>query len=165
MSSPPARQLSSDLEELPPGLQNRLVLFRLLITIGGRLQARMDGQLADLGITTQQATFLHLASTAQRPPSLGEVAQVMGSTHQNARQLAEALVRKGLLEIVVDPRDRRVRRMVPTPKSAELWAARNPTEHAQVASWFAALDDAQVEQALALLQPLALGLCPPRPRP
>ncbi len=79
-------------------------------------------------------------------------------THQNVRQLVDALVRKGFLELQPDPADRRARRLVPTERHHAFWRDRNPADFGRVAEWTAALDDAEVGATVDALMRLYLGL-------
>lgn len=126
-------------------------LFRLLVTLGLRMRTRMDLRLAEVGLSTQQATVLTLVESAPEPPTLGDVARQLGTSHQNVRQLVDVLVRKGLLEVVADPRDRRARRLRSTAEVARVFDAREADDHAEVRRWLGALSDAEMEQAVGLL--------------
>ena len=75
-------------------------------------------------------------------------------THQNVKQIAVALQRKGLLEIRVDEQDRRARRLFLTRRHHRFWRDRNPGDYAAVQAWMAAWSDDEVRQALQLLRRL-----------
>lgn len=126
-------------------------LFRLLVTLGLRMRTQMDQRLAEIGLSTQQATVLTLVGSAPEPPLLGEVARQMGTSHQNVRQLVDVLVRKGLIEVVLDPRDRRARRLRSTAEVSRLFESREAEDHAEVRRWLGALSDAEMELAVSLL--------------
>ena len=133
----------------PPHIE----LFRLALVLGLQLRARMDHRLSAIGLTTQQAAVLTLAERSPGP-TLGEVAAVLGTSHQNARQISDALARKGLVEVQVDAVDRRVRRVVATAAVAELFAGREDADHAAVREWFGTLSDEEIVAAVALLRRL-----------
>ena len=84
--------------------------FRLILFCGQRLRTLLDERLREAGLTTQQGVMLSIVRTSALP-SLGEVAMAMATSHQNAKQIASVLERKGLLEIVPDKSDRRTRRL------------------------------------------------------
>lgn len=129
----------------------RVELFRSVVAIGMRMRSAMDRRLAPAGLTTQQAAVLTIAEGFPSPPTLGDVSRILGTSHQNTRQIADALVRKGLLEITVDEHDRRARRLVPTATIATVFADRDADDRAAVAGWTRALSDDEVEIAVALL--------------
>jgi DNA-binding MarR family transcriptional regulator len=126
-------------------------LFRSVVALGMRMRAAMDRRLAEVGLTTQQAAVLTIAEGFGEAPTLGDVSRILGTSHQNTRQIADALVRKGLLEIRVDTRDRRVRRLVPTDAVAEVFGERDASDREAVRRWTRALSDADARRAASLL--------------
>jgi DNA-binding MarR family transcriptional regulator len=84
-----------------------------------------------------------------------EAARLLGMSHQNVKQLAVALERKGFLGIVPDEKDARSKRMQTTKKHRKFWAKRNPEDHACVAEWLAGLD---AEEQATLVKLLAKAL-------
>jgi DNA-binding MarR family transcriptional regulator len=129
----------------------RVLLFRLLMSTSAELRTRMDRQLADSGLTTQQAMLLQVLQGQGEPPTLKQLAGQLAMSHQNLKQIASALERKGLLAIVPDPADGRVRRLQLSAEHHRLWQRRNPQDHAQVEQWTAALSLVEVK---ALVQGL-----------
>ena len=111
----------------------------------------MDQRLLPSGLTTQQAALLTIIETAGRPPTMTEAARALAMSHQNVKQLAVALERKGFLEIVPDERDARSKRMETTKKHRQFWAKRNPQDHACVAQWLGELDEAETATLARLL--------------
>lgn len=133
--------------ELPPAT----AVFRLILALSMDLRSRMDARLAEIGLTTQQAAVLTFVETAPTPPAQGDVARFLGTTHQNARQVLDSLVRKGLVAIDPDPTDRRVRRVRCTSSVAATFAERDAADHAAVRGWLDALTDDELRQVGALL--------------
>lgn len=119
----------------------RLSVVRLVLVLGQHLRTFIDRQLADDGLTTQQAAVLGVVRNLGAP-SLGEIARALGTSHQNAKQVAEPLVRKGFLRWTEDPADARKKRLATTAKNTRHWARRNPTDHAEVLALLADLDAA-----------------------
>jgi len=124
--------------------------FRLTIALALQLRTLMDRQLADSGVTTQQAALLTVVDLLGRP-ALTEAARALAMTHQNVKQLALVLERKGLLEILPDANDSRSKRLVTTRRHKAFWARRNADDHASVAQWFAGMKQAEVVQLVKLL--------------
>jgi DNA-binding MarR family transcriptional regulator len=122
----------------------RIRTFRLIVLTAQELRTRMDQLLKSDGLTTQQAALITVVDLLGTP-SLSEAAAAFGTTHQNARQLADALQRKGFLRITADAADARVRRLAVTDRSRKYWRQRSAADQQQVADWFADLthDEAQ----------------------
>lgn len=158
MSSTQATLLETDLEGVTAPVRTRIMLFRILIGLGGRLRTLMDRRLEAAGITTQQAACLMIAGAAETPLSQGEIARVLGVSHQNVRQLITALERKGLVHIEADPKDRRTKRIRTAKAAKKLFARRNAADYEVVAGWFGALDDKGADELLRLLRRVARAL-------
>jgi DNA-binding MarR family transcriptional regulator len=146
------------LSALPEPDAQRVLLFRLLLANALELRTRMDRLLADSGLTTQQAMLLHFLTAEPTPPTLTQFAHQLAMSHQNLKQIATALERKGLLEIVVDDHDRRVRRLRLTGAHEALWQQRDPDDFAQVAAWTDVLSDVEVRTTVAALDTLHYSL-------
>lgn len=133
------------------GLEPSVQLFRLVLTLATHLRTRMDQRLAEIGLTTQQAGVLTFVEGCERPPTLGETARSLGTSHQNARQVVAALERKGMIEVGPDPVDGRVRRLAVTGRVAEVFAERDLTDHHEIARWLAPLDEDEQRLAVSML--------------
>jgi DNA-binding MarR family transcriptional regulator len=154
-------------ERLGRDRATRIRTFRLILVLAQRLRALMDQRLRPDGLTTQQAALITVVD-AFGTPSLKQVAAALSTTHQNAKQIAVALERKGFLEIAPDPADRRVRRLATTAKSRDYWSRRSPDDHELVLDWFAALSEPEVELLFELLlrvEARARGAAGPQARP
>jgi DNA-binding MarR family transcriptional regulator len=89
-------------------------IFGELFLLSNRLQAAGDRVLSG-EITISQ--WLLLMAVLQFPylsPTIGETADIMGSSRQNVKKLALNLRQRGFLEIQRDPEDHRVYRLVLT---------------------------------------------------
>lgn len=133
---------------------DRVRAFRLLMVAGIRLRGLLDRALAPAGLTAQQGAMASWIEAQPAPPTLSGVAAGLGMTHQNVKQIAVALERKGLLEIRVDENDRRSRRLVLTPAHRLFWQERNPDDLTTVQDWVAVWTDEEVRQMLVLLRRL-----------
>lgn len=150
--------LNLGLGALPQELAERVRLFRLLVFSGGLLRQRLDRELAETGLTTQQGSLLQWIETQGEPPTISAAAAGLSMTHQNVKQIASALDRKGFLEIVVDPSDRRARRLVLTAKHRRFWKRRNPHDYTKVAGWTSTWSDDEVSAVVDLLSRLCRDL-------
>jgi len=148
--------LDLGLDALPTARADRVRLFRLVLATAARLRAALDRALASSGITTQQAALLQCVQAQPEAPSMSVVALAMSMTHQNVKQIALALQRKGFIDIVVDEADRRTRRLVLTAHHHRFWARRNPQDFSAVEGLTAGLGDAEVRTLVRLLARLDL---------
>jgi len=123
---------------------------RAIVVLAAQLRVRIDRQLAGDGLTSQQAAVMTVVRAAGRP-SFREVARTLGTSPQNVRQLVDVLVRKRFARVIDDPSDRRVKRLVATPKNARYWSARDDSDHAELLALFDDLDTAEVERTVGSL--------------
>lgn len=146
--------LDLGLDALPTPRAQRIRLFRVLMATSAQLRGRLDRELAASGITSQQAAMLQMIEAQNEAPTISAVAQTLGMTHQNVKQIAAALERKGFLDIVVDTADRRARRLQLTAHHHRFWKARNPSDFSSVEAWTSELTDAEVATVVRLLNRL-----------
>jgi DNA-binding MarR family transcriptional regulator len=131
----------------------RVRTFRLIVIVAQELRTLMDQLLRADGLTTQQAAMITVVDLLGAP-SLSQAATALGTTHQNARQLADALERKGFLHISTDGADARVRRLSTTAKSESYWRHRSAADQQQVLDWFGDLTPAEATTLFELLAKL-----------
>lgn len=103
-------------------LEQQRFIFGSLFLIPNKLQVFVDRSLAKHDLTAKQ-WFLTamIEKLGQASPTLMEVAEAMGSSHQNVKQIALKLQEKEFLVLEKDPKDRRITRLRLTEKSATFW--------------------------------------------
>jgi DNA-binding MarR family transcriptional regulator len=103
-------------------LDKQEFIFGAIFDMANKLQVLGDRHLGQDGMTTKQWFLtLIIEQFGDHPPTLGEVTQKMGSSHQNVKQLALKLEKKGFLSIEKDLHDSRVLRLRLTPESRAFW--------------------------------------------
>lgn len=148
----------TDEERLTAGpAADAVACFRLMSFASQRLRQLMDQRLKEDGLTSQQGFLQTIVRTLGRP-TLGQVAAAMSTTHQNAKQVALVLERKGMLRIVADNQDARVKRLEATEAGAAGWSDRDAGDYAAIAGWFAALSGDEQRLLAQLLSRLAVSL-------
>ncbi|SDY24809.1 DNA-binding transcriptional regulator, MarR family [Evansella caseinilytica] len=103
-------------------MEHQQYIFGGLFILANKLQIHGDKFLAADGITLRQ--WLLTAVILQfndGHPTLSEVANQMGTSHQNVRQLANKLQERGFLMIEKDEKDARAIRLKLTEKSVDFW--------------------------------------------
>lgn len=102
-------------EELLKGYDDKRALFGLFFAFGNRLQAAGDTFYEE--ITCKQFFLLICLGLFQKaPPTLKELADVMGSSHQNVKQIVNKLVQNGFVRTFSDEKDKRKIRVMMTGK-------------------------------------------------
>lgn len=83
------------------------------------LARRYDEALRPLGLTSGQFSLL-MSLNRPEPPSIGAVSSVLAMDRTTITANIKPLQRKGLLEVTVDPADRRSRRLLLTEAGRDL---------------------------------------------
>ena len=97
-----------DFEKMDP----RFVAFVNIFICANRLQAIMDSGFED--ITAKQWLAVMMIDAFEEPPTLKQISDMSGVTHQSMRQIVDRLIDKGFLEVVPDKKDKRAIRLVKT---------------------------------------------------
>lgn len=143
-------KLQADELEAAGGAADAVRCFRLMSLASQRLRYLLDQRLRDEGLTMQQGFLLSFVR-AHRNPTLGEAARSLATSHQNAKQIALAVARKGLIRIVDDDNDRRARRLIATKTGQRGWHRRNADDFAAIGQWFDALSRSEQRKLAAML--------------
>lgn len=150
----PFIDLTSEERQAAGSATDAVLCFRLISFAGQRLRYLLDQRLREDGLTSQQGFLLTVVRMRDRP-TLGETAAVMSTTHQNAKQIALALERKGMLKIVADRDDARIRRLEATEAGKRGWRSRDAEDYAAIGKWFATLSRDEQRMLSRLLSRLA----------
>lgn len=104
-------------------VDNNSFVYGSIFLLGNKIQTMMDRELQIFDVTSRQ-WFLSIALVTffEEPPTLKELAKMMGTSHQNVKTIAEKLALKGLVKISKDKKDKRALRISLTAKSIEFWA-------------------------------------------
>jgi DNA-binding MarR family transcriptional regulator len=125
--------------------EQRKFIFGAVLDMANKLQVIGDRYLGLAGMTTKQWLLtVVIEQCGDTPPTLGEVARRMGTSHQNAKQIALKLRNKGFLNIEKDPHDGRTLRLALTPKCHEFWDARTDQDNQFIADLFTGLGEEEI---------------------
>ena len=87
-------------------------LLGLLSAFDNRYQAAADAFFKE--ITWKQFFAIICINLCKEPPTINELSEVMGSSHQNVKQILLKLEKKGFVAFVTDDSDRRKQRILVT---------------------------------------------------
>ncbi len=140
-----------DRDELLVGMDNERILFGLFFAFGNRLQAAGDTFYDE--ITCKQFFLLICLSLFQdEAPTVNQLSEVMGSSHQNVKQLINKLEEKGFLQTVSDQMDKRKMRIIQTDKMAELKVKYEKQELAFMEQLYHGLTPQQIASTLQVIK-------------
>ncbi|MBO5114106.1 MAG: MarR family transcriptional regulator [Lachnospiraceae bacterium] len=97
-------------------------LIGLLSAFENRFQTVADSFFEE--ITWKQFFAIICINLCRESPTINELSEVMGSSHQNVKQILLKLEKKGFVEMIADEKDRRKQRIV-TTKKCEDFCQRN----------------------------------------
>ena len=97
-------------------------LIGLLSAFENRFQAVADSFFEE--ITWKQFFAIICINLCRESPTINELSEVIGSSHQNVKQILLKLEKKGFVEMIADEKDRRKQRIV-TTKKCEDFCQRN----------------------------------------
>lgn len=139
--------------------QCQRMIFGNLFYIPNRLQVIIDEGLTPYGLTAKQWFLMAVIDEYfDNPPTLTEVAEKMGTTRQNVKQLALRLEEKGFLAIDKDPDDRRALRLSLTAKCHEFWENRQQLDERFLDELFQNLTPEELHSLYSGLTKIAEGL-------
>ncbi len=96
--------------QMPP----QAFLLGLLSAFDNRYQAAADRYFKE--ITWKQFFAIVCINLCKEPPTLNDLSEVMGSSHQNVKQILLKLENKGFVSMKTDEKDKRKQRFIVTGK-------------------------------------------------
>lgn len=94
------------------GIEASYFLIGLLSAFENRFQAVADKTMEE--ISWKQFFAIICTNMCKEPPTIKELAEIMGSSHQNVKQILLKLQKKGFVEILTDEKDKRKQRVILT---------------------------------------------------
>mgnify|MGYP003019525560 CR=1 FL=1 len=133
-------------------MPDRQFLFGALFVAANRVDTLMQRELKKYDVTTKQWLLsIVIDNLFQHSPTIKEVAKEMGSSHQNVKQIALKMARKGLLKMERDHKDARAVRLRPTGRNVNLWKRTKKEGDAFTAALFADIDGEALHTARSVM--------------
>ena len=104
--------------QIPTDIDDKYIIFALIFMLSNRLQTIGDSFFKEVS-TKQWFVLLVLGIMKDYSPTLNELSDAVGSSHQNVKQLVLKLQQKGYVDLTKDEKDARRLRISLTPKSLE----------------------------------------------
>ena len=140
-------------------IPDEAMIFGYLLIISNKMNTLLEREFKEFNVTTKQ-WFLSetINSLFDSPPTLKEVANAMGSSHQNVKQVAIKLQQKGLLTLEKDKKDARVTRIKLTDQSRDFWKRMDPKGDEFRKKMFKDMDMQDIARARQLLEKMLMNL-------
>lgn len=133
-----------DRAEMLRGIDVRRALFGTFFAFSNRLQTVGDRFYEE--ITCKQFFVLMCLSVFQdTSPTINELAEVMGSSRQNVKQMVNKLEKQGFLSIHQDEQDKRKLRVAFAPEMYKLADKYGERENTFIEHFYAGIPEADLE--------------------
>jgi DNA-binding MarR family transcriptional regulator len=132
-----------ELNKRVAGMDSAHVVFGSIFAVANRLQRVLDAVMPEL--TAKQFWLLAVLSLFEEPPTLTELAEASGTSHQNVRQLLGKLQTKGFVRLTPDGKDARATRIEATDKAHEWGMATNAQARDFMADMFSGISLADLD--------------------
>jgi DNA-binding MarR family transcriptional regulator len=142
--------------ELPNGLEfphyeDEYMMFGMMFVLGNKLQAICDNFYTEI-TTKQWFVMVMLEVFGDYPPTLNELSEAMGSSHQNTKQLVLKLQNKGYVALYTDEKDRRKTRIRRTSKYDEFIQKYGAKQQEHMKLLFRGIDKSSIKLTLKTLE-------------
>ena len=125
--------------QMPP----QQFLIGLLSAFDNSYQAAADAFFGEL--SWKQVFAIVCIDMCREAPTLRELSQVMGSSHQNVKQILLKLEKKGFVTMQVDDKDRRKQRIFLTQKAREFSASHDAQSQQIVGKIFDGIPEEELD--------------------
>lgn len=125
------------------GIESSYFLLGLLSAFENRFQAIADNTMKE--ISWKQFFSVICINLCKTPPTVKELAEIMGSSHQNVKQLLLKLEKKGFVTLTVDENDKRKQRIELTDYCREFCEKNDEMSMALMKKMFEGVSEEQLQ--------------------
>ena len=125
------------------GMEESYFLLGLLSAFDNRFQAVADKMMQE--VSWKQFFAIICTSMCKEEPTIRELAEIMGSSHQNVKQILLKLEKKGFVSITVDEKDKRKQRVGLTQKCKEFCEANDEKSMQAIITMFEGVSREQLQ--------------------
>ena len=128
-----------DISGIPPNY----CLLGLISAFENRFQAVADSVMKE--ISWKQFFAIICINMCKQPPTLKELSDVLGSSHQNVKQILLKLEKKGFINITIDENDRRKQRVELTESCMEYCKKNDDVSRQTMKKMFEGISEEQLQ--------------------
>ncbi|MBR6484098.1 MAG: MarR family transcriptional regulator [Clostridiales bacterium] len=128
------------------GIPASYYLLGLLSAFENRFQAMADNFLRE--ISWKQFFAIICINMCKEPPTIRELSDILGSSHQNVKQILIKLEKKGLIEFAADDSDKRKQRIVLTSRCMKFCEENNGTSIAIMEKMFSGIKEKDLKTTI-----------------
>ena len=131
------------------GIPSSYYLIGLLSAFENRFQAMADNMMQE--ISWKQFFFFFCINMCKEPPTLKELSEILGSSHQNVKQILLKLEKKNFIEFKTDESDRRKQRIHLTEHCKEFSEKNNEMSISVMSKMFEGISEDSVRTTIQTL--------------
>lgn len=131
------------------GVEAPFFLIGLLSAFENRFQAMADKHMEE--ISWKQFFAIICINMCSEKPTLNEIAEIMGSSHQNVKQILLKLEKKGFVLFVNDENDKRKQRIELTEYCKEFCSKNEAYSFMIMAKMFESISPEQLQATIATI--------------
>jgi DNA-binding MarR family transcriptional regulator len=146
-----------DVEEVKASFaSSRMDMTKFILVMVFMIEQRwryfIDKELEPDGITSKQWLMLIMIGAGFKyAPSIREVADAMSTTHQNVKQIAASMERRGFMTLERDEKNKRIIRLKVTDKCNDLFKRREENDIKAMAAMFDNLSDDEMKALFGII--------------
>ena len=141
-----------DFSNIPPSYY----LLGLLSAFENRFQAMADKDMGE--ISWKQFFAIICIDKCKEPPTLNELSEILGSSHQNVKQILLKLEAKGFVEFREDAGDKRKQRIVLTKKCKRFCEKNNEMSMNVMAQMFSGIPEKDIKTTIKTITAIEKNL-------
>ena len=128
------------------GVESSYFLIGLLSAFENRFQAMADNAIKV--ISWKQFFAVICINMCKEKPTVKELAEIMGSSHQNVKQILLKLEKKGFVQITTDEKDKRKQRIELTDYCREFCAKNDAMSAMAIGKMFEGISQEQLQATI-----------------
>ena len=138
------------------GIPSSYYLLGLLSAFENRFQAMADNMMKE--ISWKQFFAIICINMCKEPPTLKDLSDVLGSSHQNVKQILIKLENKGFVEFKTDDADKRKQRIVLTKKCQNFCEKNNDMSIKIMAKMFEGVPEKDIQTTIKTITKIEKNL-------
>lgn len=138
------------------GMESSFFLVGLISAFENRYQAKADSFFED--ISWKQFFAIICINLCHESPTIKQLAEVMGSSHQNVKQILNKLEQKGYVRISSDEADKRKQRVYLTEKTMKFCETHDEESKVIVHKIFEGIQEEEIQIVIQTLMKMEKNL-------
>lgn len=137
-------------------IESPFFLLELISVFENRYQAKADNFFKE--ISWKQFFAIICINHCKESPTIKELAEIMGSSHQNVKQILNKLEDKGYVKMVLDEHDKRKQRITVTEKTIAFCKEHDKRSQTIVKKIFEGIDEKNIGTVIKTLSQMEKNL-------